>query len=146
MWPGNRDSTAILWGWISRNPTENGESVAGPREVGALLNEYRIPVRSPGPHSHFVYEHTEDSIERNVSGRQVRAADLSTSDLCSLLQMQMGSFDRTVAAGMPVIQQDFSLLGIVDHVVVSYDINSPRSTYLFGLDNAIVLLQPEHEL
>ena len=32
--PELRRSMAILWGWIPRNPAENGEFAAGPREVG----------------------------------------------------------------------------------------------------------------
>ena len=72
--------------------------------------------------------------------------DFYTSDLCSLLQVQMGNFDGTVAARMPMIQQNFSLLRIINHVVVSCDTHSPRSSRLFGFDNAIILLKPEHKL
>ena len=70
---------------MSRNPAENGKFVADPHEGSALLSEYRIPVRSPWLYSHFLYENTEYSIQSNVSCREMSAADLSASDLCSLL-------------------------------------------------------------
>ena len=41
-----------------------------------------------------------------------------------------------------MVQKHFSLLGVVDHVVVAENLYSPGNARQFGLDNAIVLLQP----
>ena len=71
--------------------------------------------------------------------------DFLPYDACSLLQVKVGNYHRAVAAGMPMVKQNFSLFAVVDHVVVTNNIDSPGSAQESRLDNAIVLLQPESE-
>ena len=59
--------------------------------------------------------------------------------------MKVGTRRRAAAAGMPVIQQHFSFLGVVNRVVVFDDLNSPGRTWTFSFFNAVMLLQPKHE-
>ena len=52
----------------------------------------------------------------------------------------------TIAARMPVINDNLPLLEVEDHVVVAYNINLPRIAWRAGLNEAVSLLHPEHEL
>ena len=67
------------------------EIVESVREVSISSGQYGIPVWSSRPHSHFLYEYLENRPERNIAGRQMGVSDFSATDLCSLLQMQVGN-------------------------------------------------------
>ena len=115
------------------------------RPKSALLSKYRIPVGTPRFHSHFLYENAEDSIQRNISGRQMGVSDFCASYFCSLSEMQMRRCDWAVANRMPVIQQDLCEFSVKDSIVVAHNSDLPTVARQSGLNNSVILLHPEPE-
>ena len=73
-------------------------------EGSALLGQDGLPFGTSWPYSHLFYEHPEDSVERNIPGRQMGIADFSASYLRSLLEMQMRCCDWAVADRVPMVK------------------------------------------
>ena len=86
-----------------------------------LSCQYGLPVRTSRLHSHLLHEHSKNGTKRHLSRWQMSVTDFRPSYLCSLFQVQMGDYDSTAGVRMPVVKQDFPLLGVVDRVVVFDD-------------------------
>ena len=80
-----------------------------------------------------------------MSGRQVDIPNLTASDLRSSLEMQMRSYDWAAADRVPVAEQDLCEFSVKDSIVIAHNINLPSIARQAGLNNTIILLQPEHE-
>ena len=75
----------------------------------------------------------------------MRIPHLGTTYLSTLLQVQVRCCNATAAAGVPVVDQDLSALRVVDHVVVSRDLDLVCLLGRTSLDYPVVLLKSEHE-
>ena len=61
-------------------------------------------------------------------------------------QMEVGRLNELSRSGMPMISQDFSLLTVMDDVVVAHDFNVVQGSLGFVLTDAKVGFHVEHQI
>ena len=93
----------------------------------------------------FLDEQAKEGAERNFPRRKMSVPNVTTTDLRALLQMQVWIADRTSSSRMPVVQQNFFLIRIVERVVVTNNLHPPKSARAFRFNDTVMLLQSEHK-